>query len=588
MDQAVSSEPRRAVAIDRWLDRALFALVLLAGVGMAAHTAVLLVEFWIPIPWADSLSDWFRIQEHNGFRAADLLEPHEEHILAVPRLFYWADIAFFSGSSRFLLVMNYLLALAIPGIYFLVGRRFFRRPADQWLYLAVLLAAYINAVQMLNLMWSFMIQHWLEYTAALGFGCTLAALFNATTLRAKLLLHAALVPLAVVAMLCTGGGVLCLLLALVLAVVYRAGWRNTLWFALLAIVLLVAYMKLNSKASPGRLNAVLAAPLDAVKFFLAFLGSPYLRYHAWPAHGVYWFFDGRLALGMGTLIVVAGTWVVFREWYERRRDAYSVFHVFAILMAFGIAALATVARLREGVYYATVSKYAAASLLAWMSIFSLALRQFASSRGPLNVAYRMPAWAAGMLALLALALPAHLREERIFRQHVAMLWECESSMVAGVFDLNCLPIDAHFADQSFNVVQQYLRPRRLGPFSRYPFELGDRLADHYTIIGPRCVGCVDTRVTTGSPHAPGVLLHGWAWDPARKRVPFDVILTDRAGRIVGVAHPTEERPDVVAVYKDRRTLYSGWVGYTCPVPPAQPIHAYALLSRGRVCEIGHR
>lgn len=587
MDLAASGEPRPVGRLDRVLDRILFVLVLMAGAGMALHTARLLAEFWLPIPWADSFVDWFRLQEH-GFRAADLLQPHEEHVLAVPRLFYWADIRFFSGASRFLLVMNYLLAAAIPVIYALVGRRFFQRPADRWLYLAVLLAAYLNGVQMLNLMWSFMIQHWLEYVASLGVACAFAALLQATTARSRLLLHVALVALILVAMLSTGGGILCLLLVLALSVVYRVGWKTTAWFTLLAIGLLWAYMKLNTSASPERVKTLMAAKLDAVKFFLAFLGSPYLRYHTWPAKGLFWFFDGRLALGMGALVVTSGVWVVVREWVQRRRDPYSVFHVFMILLAFGIAGLATVARLKEGVYYATVTKYACASLLAWMSIASLMLRQLAEGRGMLPVALRNPAWAAAMLALLAVALPAHLREEKIFRQHTLSLWECESSMVAGVYDANRLPIDAYFAEKAFRVVQDYLRPRRLGPFSRYPWTLGDRLSDYYRVVESGVIGCVDERLKTGSNFGPGVFLRGWAWDPQRKQVPFDVILADDAGRIVGVAHNTEERCDVMAVHGDRRSLASGWIGYTRPVDPAQTIHAFAVLKHRRVCEIGKR
>jgi hypothetical protein len=587
MDLAASGELRPVGRFDRVLDKVLFVLVLVAGAGMALHTARLLVEFWLPIPWADSFVDWFRIQEH-GYRVSDLLVPHEEHVLAVPRVFYWIDFRLFSGASKFLLLMNYLLAVSIPLIYAWVGRRFFRRPGDRWMYLAVLLAAYINGVQMLNLMWSFMIQHWLEYTASLGVACTFAALLNTTSTRSRVLLHAALVALMLVAMFSTGGGILCVLLVLALSVVYRAGWKTSAWFTLLAIAMVWAYMKLNHSASPDRVKTLLAAKLDAVKFFLAFLGSPYLRYHTWPAKGLFWFFDGRLALGMGTLVVVSGVWVVVREWVQRRRDLFSVFHVFMILLAFGIAALATVARLKEGVYYATVTKYACASLLAWMSIASLAVRQLADGRGPLPTAFRAPVWAAAMLAVLAVALPAHLREEKIFRQHALSLWECESSMVAGVYDANRLPIDAYFAEKAFHVVQDYLRPRRLGPFSRYPWKLGDSLSDHYRVVKSDVVGCVDERIKTGSDFGPGVFLRGWAWDPKRKRVPFDIILTDDAGHIVGVAHNTEERCDVMAVYGDRRSLSSGWIGYTKPVEPKQTIHAYAVLRRHRVCEIGTR
>lgn len=581
MDEPLSQLPRGG---HRLLDKTLVLLVLLGGAGIAVHTGALLAEFWSPIPWAvDAYRLWFTLQDH-GFRWADLFLSHEEHILAVPRLFFMADVHFFQASGKFLLVMNYVLALSIPLVIFSVSRRLFERRLDRWLYLSVLLGAYVNGVSMENLSWGFMIQHWLQTLSSVAFAAVFARLLAADPARAPLPLVALATLLALTAAFSTGGGVLCLVLAAGLAVVYRARWPLVLWAALSLAALVTVYLKLSPEAGAGgRFALVLARPADAVKFFLAFLGSPYLRCYGWPSGGSYWFFDGRLALGMGAAVFAAGAGLVLREVLRRDRDAFGVFHVYLILFAFGTGALATMARLNQGVYYGTVQKYACASLLAWIGIASLVLRQLGAARGPLPLEFRAPAWMAAFLAVLALALPAHFREERIFREWTRFLWHCETAMVAGVYDPPRMPLEEGYQPRSFEVAQQYLKPRRLGPFARYPFQVGDRLADFYQVAAEPCQGGFVTRQEARSDVAGGLIVFGWLCAPGRWRVPFDLVIADGSGRIVGIAHDTGTQPTIgLPTGVDKRQARV-WEGYTRPVPDEEPLTAYALLGPGRVC-----
>lgn len=555
---------------------------------MVVSTARLVCELWTPVPWADIFVEWSWLNEH-GLNFADLFRPHNEHIIFVPRLFYLADRFFCAGSTKLLLVCNFVLAMAIALLFYRVAaRRFFTRRLDAWLYFSVVLTAYVNANQLNNLVAGFMIQHWLDALGCLMFAYCFAGLCEQIGLRKRIFLHLGLLVFATAVTLTAGNGVACLLVAFLLSAVFRLGWKRGAYFAILFAVVAAAYLHFNPAARSNSLESIAKSPGDAVRFYLAFLGGPYSRCEAWYPATRFWFFDGRVVTRLGLVIFAAGIIVVWRAWLQReRRDFFSLFHVFVIVLVFGTGVLTTVARLPLGVYYGTDTKYAATVLLAWISIFSLVIKQ-ASCYGSLCLPHRRLAWLGGYLVVLFAVLPGHFREAQIFREWNGILWRFESAMVAKIYDP--LFISASFPDKALAAVRDYMRPRKLGIFSRYRFEIGEPLAAYFKVVdSSQCLGAFDTRTAMAS-QPPGVwMVEGWAWDKKHHGAFRDIILADASGAIVGVAHTNLDRRDPAEAYPGRVELMSGWVGYARSLDPHSPISAYGVLdAEGNVCLIGKR
>jgi hypothetical protein len=388
----------------------------------------------------------------------------------------------------------------------------------------------------------------------------------------------------------SGSGLFCLVAAVVVAAVFRAGWRQVAALAAISAVLLFTYLKCNAEGTHADFSYFWKEPRLSAKCFFAFLGAPGLRYHVWPADRQFWTFDGWVAVSRGMAVFLLGTLLCLREWLRpAERTRFAVFHVFLIVLVFGTALAVVPSRLKLAVYEGVNVKYTNTVLLAWIAILSLGLKQLAEA-GILSRPQRQAAWIAALAAALTLVLPAHFREIQVWRQWTNHLWESESMLVAGIYDEQLMKTLDWRPQELYDVLQNEYRGKRWSVFSRYPFDIGDPLQRHYEVAQSyACRGDFDGAAvpTAAGPHA-GVMLTGWAWDETRRQPFHDIIFTDDADRIVGIAHSNRERDDVVRYFNDSTRLRSGWFGCARQSPSA-PLRAYGLIpGTGKVCPICRR
>jgi hypothetical protein len=99
-----------------------------------------------------------------------------------------------------------------------------------------------------------------------------------------------------------------------------------------------------------------------------------------------------------------------------------------------------------------------------------------------------------------------------------------------------------------------------------------------------CKGNTDVVFRTYGGSPPGVQIHGWGWDPARKAGIERVILVDAENRIVGGGQGGAARPDVPAAVPEITDGNTGWIA-DGPVK-AGPLGAYGVLSDDTTCVLG--
>jgi len=586
-----SAAPPKASTVDvrsgiwRWFDRATLVLLWLVALAVVVRTAAFAYRHLLPAPICDAYSFWLPLSQH-GARVADLFAEHNEHIIVFPKLCYLADAKLAAGSGVLLWAMSCLLILAIVLVIGYIGRRYFFTTGSQALmYTALVLLCYFNGTHLTNLVWGFMIQHWLESMAVVLLSWCFAGMASAEN-RGGWMLYAASFGLAFGAVFTMGSGLACLLAAVVVGLLFRLRWPPVLFFALMAVGF-VAFCLTFNPPPPGRAQAVMQSPLDAVKFYLAFLGGPFLRCVPWPASSIFWSMHPELAVTLGAVLFTAGTVFLVREAFRRSRPGvFVVFHAMLILYGFGSGAMLVISRLSVDTYYGTEPKYSATSLLAWIGVFSLGLTSV-GQRWPLPVRARSVAWLACLTALMFLVVPAQRREHHIVYDWNAQTWDTEAGHVAGVYDPSTLCAFPSQRVAGFAMSQQYLRPRRMAMYRRYSYAVGDRLADHFSVVpATACIGAFEQCQTVDNGQYPGASVLGWGWDKVANQPVHDLVFCEPGGRIVGIAHSTRERGDVLMFfpYMARRC---GWFGYVRREPSGTPISAYAVVDGGRgACLIG--
>src|SRR5437773_2339305 len=146
----------------------------MACVGIAVTVYILITTLLIvhnaysPLPYGDSWSFWLNRLFYGNF-SAFLFNEHNEHRIAVPRLFFLIDRFVFHARNLFPLICS-LLAQAGTGVWlYKIARRTgdFKR-GSQVLLGCMICSAVFSAQQFLNLVEGFQIATTMVYCAACG------------------------------------------------------------------------------------------------------------------------------------------------------------------------------------------------------------------------------------------------------------------------------------------------------------------------------------------------------------------------------------------------------------------------------------
>jgi hypothetical protein len=530
-----------------------------------------------------------------NYAVGSLFAQHNEHRLAVPRLFFLADLVLCRGNNALLLTCGLLVQLLHAGLLVWILRSdssVFRRV---YRFDASIAATFLfSAQQFTNLVWGFQIQFFLVYfTATAALTClslSARAHYVAGDQRASWVWLWAGMILGIASTYSMANGILVwpLLVLLGMWLGLDRGRRTAVLVAAVLVVgsYLVGYRLPESSPRPleslMRLNEVLL-------FAVAFVGSPAddlagwllgrfgKTYEAWRPY---------CSCCVGCVIVGAALVIAALLFRRRRLDIRSdPVNVCLMLFVLGSAGLTALGRLNLGLSEATSSRYRTSALVLWTCLGLAVVGLADSVRGRKSRGLGLLA-RFGVLGVAVGAVAVH-QPARIAQglTHKARLSAAETALVANVFDEDALR-HAYPRPAEILPVADELRRRRMTVFAEeWTHWIGESLARHYRIgRGDNCIGNFDGIASVATPIRPGAAVWGWAWSPDTRSTPAVILLATEDQRIVGYARAGTFRPDVPAKVGAVRSAYTGWRGHVAGAE-GKTVTAYAVGTGNSLCAL---
>lgn len=584
----------RPMALEATLEMTLCIVAAALATYVLISTAVIIRNAYFPIPLFDGWDTW-RLFMLSKRYSSFLFSQHNEHRIALARVFFFIDHYVFHARSAFVLVCNSLVqaltAFCLWRLALRSGR--FRRPTSALLGCFTLCCLF-SGQQFTNLTWAFQIQFVAVYCTAvasiLALDCVAKKHSNGRNTAGYFVLTCILGVLSTYSM-ANGLMVWPMLVALSFWLGLPVRFRIALGtaFAIMATIYLWGYHSPPQTADPT--DSVLHHLPQVLAFSVTYLGSPIdplataiLNRAGMGGDGPR-VVCGAVAGATGTFAVLTMTIVLWR----RRRVAVSaqvaLLHVLFFILA--TSGLVGMGRVNFAVVEALTSRYVTPAMVFWVALVSLAWSLLAPPRlDPLRP--RQALASAGLVGIMFFAIALHQpRWIQYSLDYATVLEQAQSAVVAGVYDDQPWHVAFHTPREIFAVVD-YLRANRLSVFTEeWTHWTGKPLASRFTVdrVGA-CMGHFDQATVVPSAIMPGSRIAGWAWDTKAARGPETVVLADDTGVVAGVARSTFQRPDVSAAVPAVKGGKAGWRGYIAGLA-ARPITAYLLESDGKsLCSLG--
>ncbi|MRG55533.1 hypothetical protein GF108_08050 [Phyllobacterium sp. SYP-B3895] len=544
---------------------------LLFVIFMEAVTFRYLVLTYSPVTFADS---WENITSQQLW--SQLFEHHNEHRIAIPKLFYLIDTYLNSGRQTFLIAATHVI-IALNGFLFgYIASRLFRARLLEQTALSLLFCGLFLSMQQRGILeWGFMICWPLVYlfvmcayivlierrgshpyfvSFMLGLGAALSLANGALTF----------IPIAVLAAFC----------------------RNVrlLGFAIVATAALLClhYWGLKPSTLPEFRGGMIDHAIELVKYTLVYVGSPAalllnFLFASGPdplrmgGPGV----DPWLPLVCGFLAAALFSILALRIIIYRRDDKPSL-----ILLAIGgfvvISAVATaMGRVGLGVGSATDGRYGmgATFFLAATLLLLTHLMWALSTLTRITILIFVAA-----LVVTSAFQQVHIarrdREWANYRKLPA------AALLSGVDDKSVMVLAFPWQDE-FPALVTAVRSERLGVFSDPWVEWINKPLMLPTT--PGCQGNLDgNEPVVGVPGA--LRINGWVETPGHNISTQRLVVTDQTGNVVGYGFSGWVRLDVPAAIPNIKSNYTGWYGYV-RAGYQPPLKAYVLIG-DKACAIG--
>lgn len=529
------------------------ALTLLFSVlafGFVALAVVGGVRSFSPVPHWDMWDGYVDFYSKvTGGEVAAWWAQHNEHRIVLARLLFWADITWFAGATRFLLVVNYLL-VGLTGLVFWKAWR--ELSGGKEAFIGIFLVAWLFSwSQEENLLWAFQSQFILAQLLPLSaFYCLHRAVSSPTQSHTSFALAAFL---GIVSIGSMANGVLALPLMTLYACVVRCSWPRVAVLGVLSCLCLGLYFHdYVAPAGHGSLSLALRDnPVGVATYVLLYLGGPI--YHLWLEGGSQ---ARQWALLSGALFVLSALVLAWRFVPCARQNTLAMALLTFILYVGGSALGTAGGRLIFGLEQAFASRYATPSLMAWAALFVLILFQF-----PAQSLIRRRAWLFFLLLLLfmlprqGLAVDVTHKQQANFERWIAAL--ALEMRVRDEAQIRQVYPDAN----RVRAVTEAPVDNDLVVFGLHPLKnLGKTLGMTLASVPSRpCTGAVDV-VQPVPGDARFVRVAGWFYDPQRKAPPHGLRFVNANNIGVGAALTGQSRPDVAQVV-GRGARRAGFVGY---------------------------
>lgn len=506
---------------------------------------------------------------------------HNEHRLLIPRLFFYADFAWFGGRNLFALPA---IAVALAVLGGLVYRVFCLVPGlsrpDRWAAGGLAAALLFSWTQHENLLWGFQIQFVLVFLFALA---AFALLWRASQAARCWGWVMGAGVMASASALCMINGLLCFPLVLLMAWWLRLPRRPLALLGAWALLMWGVYFYGFTGFSHGPAAPPIGLPerlLAIGAYTLCYLGGPLAAglelpttAHAWLA-GV----AGAVLLGLTGFLALKVAY----------RDRCTPALVLVLTILFVLASAGATAVGRSSLGFSFTSRYATPALVAWLCLLLGLLSLVSAAPRSAGTALEGTRWGGGrcglvllVLAVLGLLLPGQVGavtpDKQAFIRTLGGLAARYS-----IFDQRFIQPIYHPDPAHIRRVVSRAANAKI-PYGDLPLASEGVLPilGHVTV----CEGSVDGLAGTTSPY---YTLHGWIAAPNRQVAPRRLLLTDHLGRVVGEAVGGKRRADVAREFRTAEQRY-GWQGFARRELAGQAVtrfNVYGWLGENRWCRMG--
>jgi len=579
--------------------RVLAAVLFAFALFMLWSMAVIQRRAYSVLPWGDMWDYWaWYLQPHPAF-ILRFFAQHNEHRIAVARLFFLADQVLFQGRAIFIFVSIFLIqichALLLWRLAYLAHPH--RRSLSVYLGSAAFLCLF-SAEQYTNFTWSFQIQFVMVYFAVTGALASLMVFARrwdegppvSASHRWSWLVTTVLV--GIVATYSMANGLLVWPALLLLAFWFRLPRKAKAILLIAGVAFWVLYLwGYKTPPQTSSLREGFHNLPQSFAFTMCVLGSPVSDLvfeidRIFSIGGEQWQNVWTATVGLAGFVTSAFLWISFgRNRRETHRAEAVILHLLLFLVA--TAFLIGLGRSNFPLHDALHPRYTTVGLLFWFCIFFLVASLVArGSRSHESQSLVLFQFGGAMLALVVLVLyqPTQIR---FARENALGLSEFEATIGAPVYDSD-LWTRNYYNPRALIPTLRYMQAKHLSVFaperSRW---IGDPIAAHYPLVtSDNCIGFVDKDAKVfADPELPGIRLRGWAWNPQSRRIAGSIVITDKQGRILGYGYTGFDRPDVRAARSEIGPAV-GWIAYV-PGPDHDSIAAYMVSGKGnKACLIG--
>lgn len=521
------------------------------------------VRAYTPIPISDMWDGYinFYIKLTSGDNLA-WLSQHNEHRLLLPRLFFWLDLRFFSGTVAFLIVTNFIL-IALCGLIFIASWN--ELYAKNNILVPVFIVSWLFSwAQEDNLTWGFQCQFIMAFLLPLA---AFYFLYKSTCSHRSMLFFSIATCCGILSIGTMANGILALPLLTFLSLLLRLSWKKTTILFLFAAALSTLYFfgYVAPKNHGTFFQTIARDSINLIQYVLLYIGNPFYYFLGKNSFSVFFAKTSALLLICGVCCTTF--------YYIKRRAVSSlqltmlVFTLFVFLTAIGTAG----GRLIFGVNQALESRYVTPALMVWMSFFVICAPFI--KRLSYNVV------CCSVLISLILILPLQFKalkskSDMLFERRVAAL-----ALELGVKDSKQIIEIYPSLDWLFPIAIA-AKQQKISIFGQSPLvglkqELGHSLPIHDHTISNNCSDiALDEEIIESEPSFVRVQGHLNKNDTYEHNI---LTFTDNLGNVVGFAYCSDG-----AVSKKLATHGCKFKGYihTNITPNLQ-----AKVFAGKVCNI---
>jgi hypothetical protein len=554
------------------------AVCLLLAVLVCVDTALSVIHAYRAVPFGDQ---WEPVDQYDALLAGrlsfmDIFSQHNEHRIAIPRLFFLVDFLFFHGNNAFNIASTFVVQLFSVWILLRLHAAASRpRTAGFTIVAATTVILLLCLSQYENFIWGFQVQFVGVYAAAAAsFWLFAIAAARAREGRPCLAPLSAAMLLLFVATFSMSNGVLAGLVLVAIGLLLRAPRALILAVGAETLALAALYaIHYVPVAGHTPMGYALQHPIEYLEYIAAYLGNP-LAFLTHP---------GAILLGAwGMVATVAVFWQVV---YRGTHAAPAA--LFGILLFVGVTAAATaVGRMSFGIDQAFSSRYVTPASIFWATQL---IYWFSAARSAPFASFIRAALATTGAVLVVGACWAQVHAQKAVSAYVRGLDLGTDALLTGVNDYDALE---HLATVPSTFLREvpFLKSHGLSVFSLPEAKwLGSPLA-RVAAVAPSsaCTGGFDAVESVPETVTPGdAEVAGWGWNVLHKKRVERVIVVGQDDEIVGLASAGWPLPPgATKTFPAVRRAAGGWRGFARGVGDGSQLRAFGFVDRGVACELG--